>query len=39
MKSIKTIYFALENKNKNVRTNHYGFLCEPGEKTYVRNNI
>lgn len=39
MKSIKKIYFALENKNKNVRTNHWHFLCEPREKTYLRNRI
>ena len=39
MKFIKKIYFTIENKNKNVRNNHYAFLCEPREKTYLRNRI
>ena len=39
MKSTKKIYFTVENKNKNVRNNHYAFLYESREKTYLRNRI
>lgn len=39
MKSTKKVYFTVENKNKKVRNNHYAFLCESREKTYLRNRI